>query len=85
MDFFGPEWVFSDLTEEYYHRALTCEEKVTKNIKAFYRCIKLAKIRSCRHPTHGVELYKYCEHPDHGVLSYKECRAPEFGILEPRV
>jgi hypothetical protein len=48
--------------------------------------------RTCRHISHGVELFKECElekfgpkefktceHPSFGII-YKECQLPEFGI-----
>lgn len=78
---FGKKWVFSDITEEYSHRPLTCPDGSNQDSgKIFYRCIKLARLASCRHPAHGVEQYKECEHPAHGVAKYHKCRSPEFGI-----
>ena len=75
---FGKDWIYSDLNPV-YHGPLQGSQKV-EGQPGYHTCIRLAKIVSCRHPSHGVEAYKKCEHPSHGVAKFKQCRLPEFGV-----
>ena len=78
---FGRGWIFSDVTEQYTNKPLSCPPGATMgDSKTYYRCVKLARINSCRHPKHGVERYRECAHPAHGIAAYRRCRSPEFGI-----
>lgn len=75
---FGSDWIYSDINPV-SHGPLQSTLKV-EGQDAYYTCIRLAKIVSCRHPSHGVKAYKKCQHPNHGVEQFRECRLPEFGI-----
>ncbi|NRA46991.1 MAG: hypothetical protein HRU09_18745 [Oligoflexales bacterium] len=78
QEMFGKDWIYSDFNPV-HHGPLQPSQK-TEGQVGFHTCIRLAKIVSCRHPSHGVEAYKKCEHPSHGVNQFKECRSPEFGV-----
>ena len=75
---FGDDWIYSDLNPV-QHGPLQASLKI-EGQKGYHTCIRLAKIASCRHPSHGVEAYKKCQHPSHGVDEFKQCRRPEFGV-----
>lgn len=74
---FGPDWIFSSVTNEQNHPVETNEKD---HKLPMVNCIRLAVIGSCRHPSHGVERFRECSHENHGVLAYRECRSPEFGV-----
>lgn len=74
---YGPDWIFSSITRDQSH---PIEANGKNPGKPLINCVRLAVIKSCRHPSHGIERFRECSHENHGVLTYRECRSPEFGV-----